>query len=173
MILRSLFFPLVVLLFGCASFSLNQVTTSKLVLKNGYFDGEFVKSELVFKKISWYREASLIYQINLAEVSENMPHFKWFSSAVQKDIRKCSRFYVALLYSHSNDYIYHDQVKEQLNQQGIQLYLIPNFWGILIMHPQFKKGSLHLHRGKGLCIEDEKESILLKLSGYPTEVIIE
>ena len=87
---------------GCGNLSKNQITHSSFILKNGYFQGRPIKTELVFKRYSWFKEATLMYDIRIAPISQEAPYFQWLAYYSQQDVKKCPQFYIALFYEKSS-----------------------------------------------------------------------
>ena len=158
---------------SCGNLSTNQISRGSFALNNGHFNGQIVETELIFDRFAWFKEASLMYEVRVAPVSEQSPYFQWLSSHSQQNARECSRFYIALLYAKSSRYISHRMVLNQLIEQGAQVQTIPEFWRSLRMHPQFEGEALQRHRVSGLCFRGRNSSIVLGLPGYPTQVISE
>ena len=76
---------LIPLLFlGCGHFSTNQISQGTFSLNNGYFHGQFLKSNLVFKRFSWFKEATLVYDVRMASRIEGVRLFSMVLSRVSK-----------------------------------------------------------------------------------------
>ena len=114
-----------------------------------------------------------MYDLRLAVLSEESDYFQWLSPSSQEDVRKCPRFYIAILYEKSTDHISHRLVANQLEYQGAKFQSIPDFWRALRMHPQFETEVLQRHRVAGICFSSPGESIILGLPGYSAQTILE
>ena len=162
-----------IFLVGCGSASVNQLNRDSFILRDGYFHGRPLKTQMVFKRFSWFKEASLMYELRLAPLSEESSYFQWLSPQTQSDVRECPRFYIGMLYSKSSDYIPHRLVKNQLEGQGARMQVVPGFWRSFKMHPQFEREALQRHRLRGICFKRAGGAIILGLPGYPSEIILE
>ena len=136
-------------------------------LNDGHFNGEIKKTKLSFDSFSWYKELSLFYDIKLAPMTPQWPHFQWLSPSSQERVRKCKRFYVAFLYSKSPKYISHAFVRERIKEQGGQWQLISSFVQSLKMHPDYESTSLRAYRVRGLCLAQAAKEVVLAIPGYP------
>ena len=158
---------------SCGQLSTNQISQGTFILSDGYFQGQFLKEKLVFHRVSWFKEATLIYDVRIAPLSEKSAYFQWFSPESQEDIKACSQFYVALFYAKSSKYISHRLVLNQLESQGAEIQVIPDFGRSLRMHPQFERETLQLYRMRGVCFKRPKsEAVILGLPGYPSQVML-
>ncbi|MCY4644931.1 MAG: hypothetical protein OXB88_09965 [Bacteriovoracales bacterium] len=123
--------------------------------------------------MSWFKEATLIYDLRMGALSKDSPYFLWLSSKSQEDVRKCPYFYVALLYSQSSRYIAHGLVRNQFEIQKASWQSLSDFERSLRMHPQFKEESLQKHHVRGVCFQSAPRGTLISLPGYPSQTILD
>ncbi len=165
--------PIIFLIVSCGNLTTNLVDEESFYLRNAFVEGEKVNAEFKFQRYSWYKEMSLAYDMMLTKIDSGSKLYGWLSESSKKDVQQCSEFYVGLLYSLENKYISHRNVTKQMDTQGGEEQVIPDFYQNFKNHPDYEAKSLQLYRVRGFCFKNPiTKDIVLKLPGYRNVTVI-
>ncbi|MBL6990823.1 MAG: hypothetical protein ISR65_13645 [Bacteriovoracaceae bacterium] len=159
--MRKLLFYLtiVTLLATCSHSSKHSIQKGTFTLDGSVYNEQHISKDLSFNVTSWYQELTLLFEVQLSRINHDSPFFKWFSSYEQKIVRSCTDFLFTLSYSLNPRKISQEMFLKQMDKNGYQKILIPQFMAVFKMHPEFDKRALGLYKAYGLC---KKSKILGK-----------
>ncbi len=146
--------------------SKNEVLKSNFKLVGGVGARRVWDDSLNFKRISWYKETSLVFDILLAPISEQSPFYSWFSTTEQEQLRECKQAYIYLDYTLDSKFLSRTDVRDQLRQQGFRPVVVTNFVRELKNHPQYRRNNLSYYRVMGLCRVSSSSGMKVKLPGF-------
>jgi hypothetical protein len=143
-----------------------SMTKSEIVIRNGvYLDKEW-ESDLIFKRYSWYKDASMSNEIMLSEISLKSDFSHWLATD-KYHINKCEKFYIGLIYSDTSVKQGNSYLLAQLNKQGLEEKSIVNFSQELKAHQNYIDWGLSGHKIIGLCQMTKKsDNYYLTLPGF-------
>ena len=162
------------LTYSCASTNLskNIVREGDFLVKNGVFADKKWEENLIFKRLSWYHELTLQFDLLLAPVSAQSSFNFWFSPTEQQDIQKCSDFRVVLAYSLDTKLIPYSILNEQLELAGFKKVELFNFKKHLMVHPDSELNSLRLYQVYGICrLDKEVKPLILNFPGFTEKAL--
>ena len=158
---------LVALLFSCSNLSQNVVKEDELVFTGGVYQEDSWKDEMQFKRISWYKEISLVYDVLFYKVDPTSKFYVWFSTSEKELVTSCEKFLVSIAYNLPGSGITHRIFKNEMLSNGYINYSIPNFVTNLKGHPDFTKWTLQSYKVEGYCLSKKLGTdIDINLPGY-------
>ena len=163
-------FLLLILLFslGCSHFSKNQVKRSSFTVSGGRsFDGSWGDA-LRFKRISWYREWSLVFDLFYTRLKPDSPFYGWISREEKSFLDKCQDYYIVMAYHPSSSVVSESFFLDRASRFGYERVFLNEFDKQLRMHPGMTFFSLPLYNIHALCRSGEQGGAImaLDLPGY-------
>ena len=136
---------------NCSHFSKNQVKRSSFTVSGGRSAHESWSDALKFKRISWYREWSLVFDLFYTRLEENSPFYGWISPAEKNFLDKCQDHYIVMTYHPSSSVISHAFFLDGAARVGYERIFLNEFDKQLRMHPGLTFFSLPLYKIHALC----------------------
>ena len=136
---------------GGGSSSKNFVKKGTFYLVGGRFEQLQWQDKLSFKRVSWYHELTLLFDMMLSEWKGDSKFSYWLSPAEQDIVERCHRFYLLLSYATDSGDINHAMFNQIMKNNGLNLIEMPNFRTSLRLHPDFASNSLRHYQVHGLC----------------------
>lgn len=162
-----IFLALASLSISCAITSQNTSANGEFVITGGTSGNKIWNEGLVFKKKSWYKQTTLVYEVMLAEITKDSPFYAWFSTSEKSNLLSCKRPYILLDYTFDASILPRSLVREQLHAKGFKEVSVNGFSRELKNHPQYKISNLLYYKIKGYCLSSEKsEALNLYLPGF-------
>lgn len=146
---------LVTFLNGCSSFSRQLIKTGELSLNGGVFQNSKWQDSLNFKRISWFHEFTLFYDINISQLTKDSPFVNWLSLDEKKEFLKCEDFIIVVAYSLDYDKISHNMFYSEMEKNSFHKIKLPNFRRHFRSHPDSEKLYLSLYELNGFCRNGE------------------
>lgn len=151
---------------SCSTYqSTNFIKEGTFLLKDGAY-GHSWNGELKFKRVSWYQQATLMFDFLIAELNPSSPYQAWLSADMLENKKKCQRFYIVLDYSLESDHPGYSHIDQQFRVALFEKIHLPLFESNIKMHPQYVENSMRLYRLYGLCDHNNLKEIALVLPGY-------
>lgn len=136
-------------------------------LEGGVSQKRVWEDTLQFKRISWYQQTSLVYDLSWVKLDRKSPFYYWLSAGEKRIADSCAAFYIALDYTLDAVKLSHMEIKSQLQQQHIEEVPIKNFITELRNHPQYRSANLGYYKIRGYCSKRIISSqIKIKLPGF-------
>lgn len=167
------YFVWITLFVGCAGFlQQKQVINSDISLQGGVYHEKSWDDELKFKRVSWYDQATMLYDIIYTKLDESSPFVNWMGSD-RLTVSTCKTFWIALVYAKRNGLLNASGISQQITKAGYRDVIILDFAREFKSHQGFKDWRLSQHRIIGLCSNSEDDRpVELSLPGYtPQEVL--
>jgi hypothetical protein len=147
--------------------SRNLVDQSHFHVDGGVFKDQRWREDMVFNRVSFYNEMTLIFDTYLSKVDQNSKFYQWFSESEKSIIQKCEEAYVSLSYSSDTDKFTNPQYKEMMIRNGFRPFIIPQFKSHMKVHPDYDKTNFRLYKFDGYCREkDIGQDIVFTLPGF-------
>ncbi len=154
---------------SCSLTGRNIVQENDFELTGGSVGEKVWKNDLKLKRISWYQEMTMVFDVLLGEISNESPFYNWFSTSEKISLKQCSKSYLALYYSSSSDVISKKRFLKQVKLQGYEQFIMNDFQSALRLHPQYVSNSFQLYDVAILCAKSEIEGPLkLEFPNYRT-----
>lgn len=164
------------LVVSCASTTSNNKTTHTNVrFSDGVYEDKQWSEDLDFYRTSWYKGATLSYDLLLAKVDKSSPYANWFESSKDSYANKCKRFYVGLLYSSDLEPASITRIKSQISNKGYKTISISQFKSHISSHYVFEQWHLQRHKVVGFCYEgigEPADRINITLPGFKEENVL-
>jgi len=161
------------ILSSCSHYSKNLVTSGKVTFKEGVYSDQKWKGKLRFERTSWMQELTLLYDVLWSPIGENSPYFAWFSNDEKEIIKGCDQFFVALRYSLDAKRVSHSDVRNTIEQNGLNEIIVNSFSKNLKSHPSWLPYGLNQHKVSGFCQKGnlKDDQIVVTVPGYNKEYL--
>lgn len=167
-----LFISLFSLIISCARMDTNLIKKSEQVIKGGQSKSTLWKNNLIVKRTSWYYKASLLYEINIAEIPIDSPFINWFDSGEQSSIKPCKQLLWVVDYTYNSKRVQQNYVKDLLSQSGYVDISAPHFQKNFLNHPDTASLSNANYNMKLFCNQSKRfAGIAATLPGFMQENI--
>lgn len=152
--------------------SKNSIKSGELILKNGVFADKSWHDSLIFKRISWYHELTMQFDVMIADVLPTSGFYNWFSSLELDDVKQCQHFKILAVYSQDTTLYPYSAINESLESSGLKKLELIHFKKHLIGHPDAEMNSLNHYNIYGLCqLGSDLKSLILKFPGHQDATI--
>ena len=142
------------IILSCSNFVHNRTHKNTFHLRGGKAEGAQWHDHLIFKRISWYAEMTLLYDLLYTEIGTESPFFRWLSENEQKDLKQCPKSFVVISYQLDSDRLSHSQFENFTEQSSFQKIILTDFYNTIKMHPDFRRHFLHLYEVYALCAKN-------------------
>ncbi len=162
------------LLCSCSNLSKNTIYEGTFDVKSGVHQNVSWEDALVFKRTSWFQEATLLFDLMLVSVDSGSPFYHWFSSDEKSLLGQCEKNYVVLAYALNSKKLSNREFVAQAEDSGFEEIKLPSFKSHLSLHPVFTRQSLRLYKVYGLCQKKAaigQKKLIVRFPGY-REVVI-
>lgn len=139
------------ILLSCASTSQNLIQEGEVTLKGGQGEEKNWDTDLNFKRVSWYSELTMIFDLFYIDTEKAGEFKNWFSDFESRTVKQCQESLITFVY-HLDDRRYSKETFFQsMRDQDYEVLEIPNFSSYLKLHPDFEELSFSLYDIKLLC----------------------
>ena len=139
------------LLWGCSHLTQNQVSRSALTVSGGHAGGGKWSDSLPFKRISWYHQWSLVFDLFYARLDGNSPFYGWISREEKRFLDQCRDHYIVMTYHSRSGVITDALFLDGAQDFGYEKIFLDGFDKQLRMHPALASFSLPLYKIYALC----------------------
>lgn len=158
---------LLLLSVSCSNLSKNSVQVANMPLRNGTFNDKVWKEDLDFKRVSWYHELTLQFDVLFANISPQSSFNFWFSKEELDQMASCFDSKVVLAYSLDTKEIPYSTLYDQLEKSGYSRFDLMSFKKHLLAHPDSQINGFRLYHIFGICKkEDDHKSLIINFPGY-------
>ncbi|GAB4013571.1 MAG: hypothetical protein Fur0010_10530 [Bdellovibrio sp.] len=149
--MKYLVFAISLILLSCSSQTKNMISKGQLIVKGGVFKDKQWNDSLVFDRVSWYKEMTLLYDALYTKPVVEGTFANWFSESELKAIRECPDSLIFVTYQLDNKRLSHLMFKDQLKKLGYEEFALENFGNNLRLHPNFEELALGPYKINGYC----------------------
>lgn len=154
---------------GCSSAyrGENRVQHGELIVTEGVFEDQEWNERLRFNRTSFYRGATLHYDILAARMSPDSSYRYWLEQDGDK-LKECREFVVLLLYKNLRSPESHTEVMEQLTSERRTEVSLPSFKRHLEQHPLISQMYYDRYLVKGICDNElgNLQQLKISLAGF-------
>ena len=159
-------------LVSCANLSKNSVKEGPYLVRNGTAGDKTWHENLTFKRVSWYHELTLEFDLMLAQIEPQSGFNFWFSKDELDAIGKCGDFKIVLSYSRDTKIIPYSYLNEQLDNSGYKKMELISFKKHFLQHPDAEMNSLRLYQVYGICRPDQdNKPLILNFPGFSEKIV--
>jgi hypothetical protein len=152
--------------FSCSNLSKNTIQQGELPIRNGVFQNQEWKEDLILNRYSWYHELTLQFEVLIGKIPEQSGFNFWLSKDELSEISKCQNFYLMLAYSHDTKNIPYSALNDQLDKSGFKKMELMEFKRNLWQHPDANMNSLRLYQVFGVCKKDNLKPFRISFPGF-------
>lgn len=149
----------------------NIVKEGESLIAGGVSADKEWDDKMIFKRVSWYKDFTLLFDSNMWKVSAQSPFLNWFSTREKSYLNSCEEFYVVLTYSMDADLISENDFFKQLEMQGAEFMEMPQLKSNLKLHPHFEENSFQLYKVGGLCMKKAGTQLKITFPGYQEKLL--
>lgn len=164
----SVFVFFLMILGSCSSTTKNMIKQGELTLTGGVYKDKEWSDALVFERISWFRELTLVYDVLYVPLKKESPFYMWMSESEKNKVASCSELNLYLNYTIDSRKVSHKEIMKQLKKQGYEEILIPDFVSNFKMHPNHEYLSLQVYNIKAICRDQVGERPQIVVPGFKT-----
>lgn len=162
------FIPFLILLFfSCSTYRTRRpIHKTEIVFKGGNYRDMDWSEELKFKRVSWYKDATLSHEILITSLTGESKFSNWMGTD-KLHLTRCTDFKIALLYADINAKQGISFLKSQLKNSGYEEISLLNFSHEIKAHQNYGDWKLGRHKFIGLCLENAaKNNIDISIPGF-------
>jgi len=148
---KIVFIVLLFLTTACSNMSKNMVKKGDFLIRSGSYRNTQWSDSLELKRISWFYELTLLYDVMYGKIDKNSKFYNWFSAEEKMRIKYCSDILLSINYSLDSERISHQMFYKHLRDHSYDQIAVPEFSKSLKMHPDYKKLSLSLYKSSVFC----------------------
>ena len=157
---------------SCANLSKNTVKEGPFIVKNGTAGDKVWKENLNFKRISWYHELTLEFDLMLGTIVPQSSFNFWFSKDELELISKCGDFKIVAAYSQDTKIIPYSYLNEQLANSDYKKIELINFKKHFLQHPDAEMNPLRLYQVYGICRPDKTaKPLIFNFAGFTEKIV--
>ncbi len=161
-----------ILFLSCSNFSYHNVYENNFYLRGGQIGQKVWNDTLLFKRLSWYTESTLLYDIYYTTLQEDSPFFAWASSDEKKAIQECSASFLVMAYQLDSDRLSHLDIEVFTQRAGFGKLSLTTFRNVMKTHPDFRRHFLQHYEIYGLCSKNvDQNTILLSLPNFDSVIM--
>lgn len=150
MMLKKLFVTLLITM-SCTTLNKNMVKEGKYDITGGVFENLRWEDTLTFKRVSWFKELTLTFDIFMVNIGKESPFYSWFSKDEKQVVESCLDSKVMLTYAWDPMQISREGFYSEVEKLGYERISIPNFHGHVKMHPNFARINVYLYKTSLIC----------------------
>lgn len=157
---------------SCSTLNKNMVKEGTYDIKGGVYKNMKWDDSLTFKRISWFKELTLTFDIFMTQVKKEAPFYQWFSDDEKKLVESCLDSKVVLTYAWDPMQISREGFFAEAEKLGFERLSIPNFHSNVKMHPNFARINVYLYKTSLLCRKRiGGEALAITFPGFNTVVL--
>lgn len=161
-----------ILFSSCSNLSKNSVGDGTFIVRNGTAGDKVWNESLVLKRVSWYHELTLQFDLMIGNINPQSGFNFWFSKEELADVMKCSDFRIVMAYSLDTKIIPYSYLNEQLEYAGFKKIDLISFKKHILQHPDSEMQSLRLYQIYGACRDGQNlKPLIFNFPGYSEKVI--
>lgn len=165
--MKSLILTLVLILSSCSFTKRNLIQKDKFEIYGGSAKGKKWDDVMILKRVSWYLEMTLAFDLMLTEIDNKSEFFNWFSTSEKVAINKCKKSYLAIYYSNDYDYISKQDFLGLVKKKGYDEIVVNGFIGAFRLHHQYVSNSFKLYKTSVFCSRDvTQEDFVIEFPNY-------
>lgn len=162
---------IILLIFSsCSSLTENIIKKDNFKIKNGRFNNLSWNDSTVFRRSSWYKELTLMFDLYLQKIDSNSPFFNWYSESEQEKIKSCEESYIGISYSIDSKKVSQALFYSEMEKNGFENFPVRGFKDHLKVHPIFDKKNMKLYKINGFCLVDKSkyssQSLIVNFPGF-------
>ena len=162
----SMKFFIVFFLISCSSISQNLIKKGNAPLSHGQAAEKHWDSEMPLKRVSWYTELTMIFDLFYVD-AKNINEFEnWYSDFEKRTLDKCEQSYLTFVYELDDRRYSKLAFFQDMREQGFEVLEVPNFKSHLILHPDYEELSFGLYEVKLLCSKTKGQELRVILPSY-------
>ncbi len=153
--MRILCVGLVCLFLGCSSLNRNKVARGSVNFQGGISHSQEWSESLNFKRYSWFKELTLVFDLLVAPLPLDSPFYHWALPGEKSALQSCHKALIVLNYNQGHPRATQGIFVQQMEKSGYSKMGLPNFSRHLKMHPAYSESGLQLYRAYALCAKSE------------------
>jgi hypothetical protein len=155
------------ILFNCSTLDKNLIKRGEYRIGGGVHNSSKWEDDLMFTRISWFKELTLSFDLLEAQVGKESPFYNWFSEDEKEMLGECIESHIVVTYAWSPMQISRTSFFTAMEAQGFSRISIPTFQKNLQMHPNFARLNISLYKTDALCRKKiSSGKLMLRFPGF-------
>lgn len=158
------------LVYGCSSFQkVNDTVSGEVLFKGGKYQDFSWKDSMVFQRTSFYRGATMAYDVLLHKLDRKSPFVKWFDDSEKKYLSKCHTLLIGIFYVEATQPTSMAFMRQEITNQSYQEVFLPGLNQYLKNHPTYQQYYLFSHHISAFCSQEtmiKEAPIVMSLPGF-------
>ena len=154
-------------IYSCSTLDKNLIKRGTYRIGGGVHNSEKWEDDLLLKRISWFKELTLSFDLLETKIGKESPFYRWFSEDEKEMLDQCIDSHVVVTYAWSPMQISRTSFFSAMEEQGYERISIPTFQKNLQMHPHFARLNISLYKTHALCRKRLSSSkLMLRFPGF-------
>jgi len=158
------------LFISCASTrSNNKVSHTNIRFPDGVYKDKQWDDDLNFYRTSWFKGATLSYDLLLTKIDKNSPFANWLEDSKETYQKDCKQLLVGIFYSGRSEPASLAEMKAQVLKLGYKEVSVNAFKDHISSHYVYEQWHLKTHKLVGFCYEGmgtPSEFINISIPGF-------
>lgn len=158
------------LVYGCSSFQkFNDTVSGEVSFKGGKFQEDSWKEKMVFERTSFYRGATMAYDVLIHRFDRKSPFVKWFDRSEKGYLSKCHTLLIGIFYVEATQPTSMAFLKEEITNQNFKEVFLPGLNQYLKNHPTYQQYYLFSHHISAFCSQEtmiKERPIVMSVPGF-------
>lgn len=168
---------ILLLIAGCSSLSsLNQVTSGSLILKGGKSKSLAWDDSLVFKRHSWFKGATLKYDVLSAKLDRESSFYNWLGQSERSQFFECPNYYITIVFASkaiNATRASKVQLMSNFDLVGLKRISIPIFESYFRNHQFSQNWNLQQYSLYGMCKTNNLTDVEVNIPNYSTVKVLD
>lgn len=167
--MRYLISGLLILIASCTTLNKNMIKEGSYDISGGVHQNMKWDDTLTFKRVSWFKELTLTFDIFMATIGKESPFYVWFSEEEKAMMNKCVDSQIVLTYAWDPMQISREDFFDRAQKLGYERLSVPTFHSNVKMHPNFARINVYLYKTSLLCRKNLGDSkMVISFPGFPS-----
>jgi hypothetical protein len=142
------------LIVSCASTrSSNKVSHSDIRFPDGVYKDKSWDEDLVFYRTSWFKGATLSYDLLLVKLDKNSSFSNWLEKSKETYDKDCKQLLIGMFYSGRTEPASLAEIKAQVLKLGYKEVSVASFKDHVSSHYVYEQWHLTTHKLVGFCYQ--------------------
>lgn len=158
---------------SCANnMSQNSVNETERHISGGTYRSSTWSDEMIFKRISWFQELTMIYDAWFYRMPAESPFKQWFAKDELTEVGECRELLIVLHYHYDSKRISERMFKDEMNLNKYEEIYVPQMAKNMKLHPDIIKWRLQKHKVMAFCRKNlTDEPIVINFPNFKEKTI--
>lgn len=169
--MKNILLLILILLQSCSSTfnSLNETIQGQVDFRTGTYKDLTWDDSMIFTRTSWYRGATMAYDVLLYRVDRKSPFANWLGESEKEYLNNCHPLVVGLFYAGNDSPSTIAKIKKEITDQKYDEVNLLNFKEYIQNHPTHQLYNLWSHKLSAFCgkhIIDGNQKLYISMPNF-------